>query len=579
MDRAAPEVGQEVGHEVGHEGDAAAFLRAAQAAVLMTDHVGTITFANLACETMLGYEAGTMPGLNVRVIVPERLRAPHDAGMAALVAGGRPRLAGKAVEVTAVCRDGHEIPIELSLSSWGSGAAMGIGAMVRDISERRRRDARLLRLAHHDPRTGLPNRMRLIEDLTALLTAGTHATVLALGIDGIRTVNETLGYAVGDAMLEALAVRLRARLDPDAVLARLAGDEFAVLLPDRADPAGAEACARTLIAAAAEPIAVSGHLLHVGTAVGAAMSPDDGADAEELLASADLALHQARRDGTGCVRLFGAAMRCQAAARRALQDRLRHALDHHELELHYQPQVALDTGRICGAEALIRWRHPERGLLAPSEFLSALDASLLSLGVGWWTLDEACRQNAAWRAMGLPPIRVGVNLFSSQLRGGTLDAVVTETLARHGLPPDALELEITETIALRPDEATLSGLHSLRTRGIGIAFDDFGTGFASLSTLKNVPLTKLKIDRGFVRDILADPHDAAIVQAVLGIGRAMALEVIAEGVETAAQAAALSAMGCRIGQGYLYGRALEPAEFAHRLAEGKAPAKRRRRTA
>lgn len=546
--------------------NAIGFLDATQSALLLSDGLGTIVLANPACERMLGYEPGELLGLNVRVIVPARFHGPHTAGMAAMVAGGTPRLAGKSVEVTAVKKDGSELPIELSLSSWRKDGNLAIGAVIRDISERRSRDARLLRLAHQDPRSGLPNRNRVVEELTAILAGNGEATVLVLGVEGLRGANDSLGYAIGDALLEALSVRLTARLESGALLARIQGDELAVLLPGRADPLAAQACAQALISAFAEPIQVGDHPLHVGVAIGAALVPNHGSDAEEVLASADLALHQARRDGGRCFRLFEPVMRSAEAARRDLLDRLRVAIERQELELHYQPQVDLETGRICGAEALIRWRHPERGLLPPGEFLSAIESSVLALSVGWWTIEEACRQTAAWRAAGLPAIRVAVNLFAAQLRAGTLDAVVAEALERHGLSPDAFEIEVTETIALRPDDSMLQPLRNLHASGVGIAFDDFGTGFASLSTLKNFPLTKLKIDRSFVRDILTDPFDAAIVKGMLDIGRGLALTVIAEGIETAEQEAALVAMGCGLAQGFRYGKALEPELFAARLA-------------
>lgn len=557
--------------------DAYGFVGAINAAILTTDSIGDITYANSACEKLFGYEPGSLVGLNVRVIVPPRFHGPHSSGMKALVDGGTPRLSGKTVEVTAIRRDGTEIAIELSLSNWRIDGAMRIGAMIRDISERRSRDARLLRLAHHDSRSGLPNRNHVVDELAIVMQQGRRATVLALAVDGLRSVNDTLGHDVGDALLESLVVRLRAHLDADALLGRTSDDELAIILRDQANPIDAKVCAQGLIAVIAEPLAVGDHLFHLGSMVGAAFAPNDGADAEEVVASADLALHQAKGEQCRSFRLFEAGMRSVATTRRSLQDALRLAQDNNELELHYQPQVDLESGRLCGAEALIRWRHPTRGLLMPDAFLPAIDASILALSVGWWTIDEACRQNAEWRAAGLPPICIAVNLFAAQLRSGTLDTMVLKTLERHGLPPEALELEVTELIALRRDEAIMGPLLRLQACGVGIAFDDFGTGFASLSMLKNFPLTKLKIDRGFVRDLLTDAHDAAIVRGMLDIGRRLSLSVVAEGIETLEQQAALVAMGCRYGQGYRYGAALVPDAFADSLAELSAKPQLRRR--
>ncbi|MDR7035874.1 PAS domain S-box-containing protein/diguanylate cyclase (GGDEF)-like protein [Methylobacterium sp. BE186] len=546
--------------------DANGFVAATAWALITTDGAGTITFANAACERLLGYGPGELLGRDVGIIVPVRLRGHHAAGLKGVASGRAPRLDGKTVEVTALCRDGSEIPVELSLTLWGSGETLGVGAVLRDISERRRRDARLLRLAHQDPRTGLPNRARLTDDLAAHLAEGRPATLLAIAVEGLRGIGDGFGQAVGDALVEALVVRLTGRLPAEALLARTGEDELAVLLPGQDDAAAARALAEGLIPAVTDPLSLGEHVLHVGARVALAHAPAHGTDAEELMASLDLALDGARREPAGRVRAYEPAMRERAAERRALQDALRGALLAGEIVLAYQPQIDLATGAIRGVEALIRWQHPERGLLPPADFLPAIESSALALRFGWWTIDEACRQAAAWRAAGLPDVTVAVNLFSEQVRAGTLADVVLEALARHGLPPAALEIELTEVIALLDDAGTRAALSRLHAHGVGIALDDFGTGYASLSTLKLFPLTKLKIDRGFVRDILADPHDAAIVRAVLEIGRGLDLAVVAEGIETPEQEAALVGMGCTCGQGYLYGRAVGAEEIARRLA-------------
>jgi EAL domain-containing protein (putative c-di-GMP-specific phosphodiesterase class I) len=267
--------------------------------------------------------------------------------------------------------------------------------------------------------------------------------------------------------------------------------------------------------------------------------------------------------------MFDPAMRNAAAAVRALQDELLRAVQSSEFVLHYQPQVSLRTGEIFGAEALLRWNHPVRGLLAPDSFLTTLETSSLALQVGWWTIDEACRQAASWRQEGFPPMRIAVNLFAAQIRIGSLADVVSDALARHGLPPDAIEIELTEKIALQHDDEALQPIRELCRRGAGVAFDDFGTGYASLSTLKRFPLTTLKIDRSFVRDLLEDRHDAAIVGSMVAMGRSIGLEVIAEGIETAEQQRALVALGCESGQGYLFGRPMPAAAFAARLGESR----------
>ncbi|MBI0537771.1 EAL domain-containing protein [Roseomonas sp. KE2513] len=278
------------------------------------------------------------------------------------------------------------------------------------------------------------------------------------------------------------------------------------------------------------------------------------------MSNADLALYQGKAAGQGTCRLFEASMRAEYDARRSLEGEVQLAAHRGEFELFYQPQVRLADGALVGAEALLRWQHPKRGLLAPAAFLSALEAGPRAGSVGDWAINEACRQAAAWRERGFP-LKIGVNLFSEQLRTGKLEATVSAALCRWQLPGEALELELTEMIALRHDDATLRPLHALRDRGVGIAFDDFGTGFASLATLKRFPLTRLKIDRSFVTDLGADPHDAAIVEAVLALGRGLKLNVVAEGIETAGQEAFLAARNCDEGQGYLYGRPCSAPDF------------------
>ncbi|ACA20467.1 diguanylate cyclase/phosphodiesterase with PAS/PAC and GAF sensor(s) [Methylobacterium sp. 4-46] len=536
------------------------FAAATELALLSVDPDGRIGFANQASERLFGYGPGDLVGLPVEVIVPQRARARHREGMARVLGEGGTRLAGRTVQFTGLRRDGSEVAVELTLSVWTGAEGMCMGAVIRDVAEG---DGRLLNLADRDPVTGLPNRRHLTEILAARLVAGPVAALL-LHLEGLKEASEELGHGLGDALAQAATIRLLAALDGDATAARWDGDRMAVLVPDP-EPAGLLARAATLQDAFAGAFEVSGRTVHLGLSLGIAVAPRHGERAEELLANADLALSRARHgDGRG-VRVYDPAMRAEIESRRALQNDLRRALERGELVLHYQPQVLLRSGGIVGAEALVRWQHPERGLLYPGDFLHAVESSTLALHLGWWTVDEVCRQIAAWRAAGLPPVRIALNLYAAQFRAGTLGQVVEEALARHGVPPTLLELEVTETIALQNDGADLEPIRALRERGVGIAFDDFGTGYAALSTLKRFPLSKLKIDRGFVRDILSEPHDEAIVGAVLSIGRRLALDVVAEGIETRDHVAALLRLGCEFGQGYLFGRAMPPAAFAERL--------------
>ncbi len=536
------------------------FAEAAAFAFLAVDTGGTITFVNRAAEILFGYEPGTMLGQDVEIIVPPSFRARHGERFARFVTGAPSKLAGRTNELVAQHRDGTTFPIEFSMSTWTAEGRIGIGALMRDISAWRARDARLVRMANHDSLTGLANRARFDECLGLALEQG-PATVLLLDLDGFKEVNDSLGHATGDILLQSVAVRLPLCVPPDVTVARLGGDEFAILLAPCGDPLTAGATAMRILDAFQTTFQLSGHTFHVGLSLGIAIG-HPGTDSAALIADADLALYQAKRDGRRCYRLFEPAMRSAVIARRTLHDELSHALAAGELLLHYQPQVAFDTGRVVGAEALLRWRHPGRGLLLPGVFLPALEAHPMAAAIGRWIIEEACRQAAQWRAAGLPPLRVAVNLFAAQLRAGTLAEDVTRSLARYRLPPATLELEVTERIALQADDAILEPIRALHAHGVAVAFDDFGTGYASLSSLKRFPLTRLKIDRSFVRDVLTDRHDAEIIRAVLGMAQSFGLEVIAEGIEGADQEAVLRGMGCHEGQGYHYGRAMSPRALA-----------------
>lgn len=550
--------------EIGIAG-ALGLSQAASYAFITSDCAGTITFANAAAETLFGFPAGEMAGKNIDVIVPARFRASHDAGLARMVQGAPSKLAGRTIEVMAQRQDGTEFPAEFTLSVWRDQFGLGLGAILRDISEWRARDERLLQLAHHDPLTGLLNRVGFEEVLQAELSAGKAVAILMLDLDGFKEVNDRWGHATGDAVLQALAIRLPAWLPEEALFARLGGDEFVVLLRGTEDPISVASNAASLLDALTTPLAVDGHTFHLGVSIGATVSPSHGNHVKDLLSNADLALYRAKQDGKRRFRLFEPVMRSALSARLALQDELRHAVQTGEFVLHYQPQVALETKTIFGVEALLRWRHPERGLLMPGYFISQLEEHPLALEVGRWALNEACQQAAAWRQAGLHGVRMSVNLFAAQVYAGTLATDVRSALERHRLKPEELELEVTETIALRADGAILVPFQKLRGDGVGIAFDDFGTGYASLSSLKRFPLTRLKIDRGFVRDLGSEPHDAAVVRSIIQIGKDVGLEVIAEGIETSAQEAMLLQMGCAQGQGFRYGKAMPAAQLGHLL--------------
>lgn len=351
------------------------FAEATTLSLVTVDETGKIEFVNRAMTDLFGFDREEMVGQPIEIIVPERMRGAHRAGLARVVAGGGTALSGKTIEVTARRKDGSEFPIDIALSVWRGEQGIAVGAIIRDISQARERDARLMRLAHHDLLTGLCNRFRFEAQLSELFEKTTLAAVLLIDLDGFKEVNDSAGHAAGDALLQAVGIRLATVTPAQATLARFGGDEFAMLVPGMTDPLVTQSLASQVICALEPPFEVNHELFHIGASFGYAFGPSDGNDAEELIASADVALYRAKQDGGRCIRVFSPDMRLEAVSRRAVIDDLRRAFRLNELELHYQPQVSLTDGQIFGVEALLRWRHPQKGLLFPGTFLAALETS------------------------------------------------------------------------------------------------------------------------------------------------------------------------------------------------------------
>jgi diguanylate cyclase (GGDEF)-like protein/PAS domain S-box-containing protein len=461
------------------------FASASKLALLTADADGRITFWNNAAAEIFGRPPSEAIGRSLDILFPERCRNGHGGGITRIARGATAKLAEKTVELVGLRRNGEEFPLELRISSWQGAAGREFGAQVQDISQRRQRELTLQYLDDRDALTGLTSGLAFRAKLTAGLSERKAVTLLTFDLDGLKQINDAFGYPVGDALLQAIAVRLNAVAgSTENTLARLGSDAFALMLPGQHDPSAARATAMAMLTAVREPFVIGGHLLQVGLSIGVAMAPLHATEADELMLRADLALLAAKKAGGRQFQVFDIRLSDQLAARRAFKSELRRATDQGEWELFYQPQMRLDDGALIGAEALLRWRHPTRGLLTPAAFLGVLEGHPVAYEVGSWVVDEACRQLAAWRRSGWDVPRVSVNLFAAQFSAGTVEQVIRAALERHALHPDDLEIEITETIALRPDDQTAASLLSLRQSGVHIAFDDFGTGFASLTTLK-----------------------------------------------------------------------------------------------
>ena len=476
----------------------------------------------------------TRPGTSLRAMLEYRI-AHNTAGLGdpqhLLVDALDDARKSGPYDYTRELMDGRVIAI-----SQRSMAGGGLVCIHMDITEQRRADAQIAHLARHDLLTDLPNRVLLREEMDGALSRIPRHTescaLLMLDIDRFKAVNEALGHPAGDELLREAARRLRACMHPEGVIARLGSDEFAVLLRDGNHPQDAIAAAKQIIAVLAEPLAVGGQQVMPSASIGIAVAPADGVETDQLLKNADLALCRAKADGGGCLRLFEPQMDGKVQARRALELDLRIAFRNGEFELFYQPLIQLSDGSLSGFEALIRWRHPERGLVPPGEFIAIAEEIGLIVPLGDWVLREACRQAAGWS----DDIKVAVNLSSEQFKSGSaLAATVTEALAAAGLAPQRLELEITESVLLAESAETLATLHQLRALGLSVSLDDFGTGYSSLSYLRKFPFDKIKIDQSFVRELSKRDDCTAIVRAVADLARTLGMATVAEGIETTDQ--------------------------------------------
>jgi len=544
-------------------------------AVLSIDISGSVTYLNVVAEHMTGWskkDAVGHPLTEVFQIIDgvTHKRLPNPIELAIQQ--------NRAVRLIANCilvrRDGYECVIEESAAPIydQDGQVTGAVTVFHDVGIARAIVLEMSHLAQHDVLTDLPNRLLLSDRLTqAILLAHRNHNQLALlflDLDGFKHINDSLGHAIGDKLLQSVAARLSGCVRKSDTVSRQGGDEFVILLPTVTHAADAAVSAAKIIADLKKEHTIGEHRLRITASIGLSNYPDDGEDAETLIKNADTAMHHAKQNGRDNYQFFRPDMTLQAVERQSLEGELRYALEREELLLHYQPKVNLKTGAITSVEALIRWQHPERGLLLPGQFLTIAEDTGMIVGIGQWVLSEACRQTREWLDAGLPAVPVAVNISSLEFRSEHFVEGVRVALKNTRLDPKYLELELTETVLMRHSESTTSALEQLKAIGVRLAVDDFGTGYSSLSYLTRFPIDTLKLDRSFVHDILASSDDAIVVSAIISMGKSLKHRVIAEGVETPEQLAFLQAHGCDEGQGYYFSRPLVAQQFAKLLETG-----------
>jgi len=446
-------------------------------------------------------------------------------------------------------------------------------ALEKEVSERKIAEERLTHLANHDHLTNLPNRLLFIDRLTQVLTRLPYrkrqAAVLYLDLDHFKQINDTLGHPVGDLLLVSVSERLKSCVRSGDTVARLGGDEFAIILVDMARAEDVSKVAQKIVDTMSKLFTVTGYELFVTTSIGISLYPSDGEDAETLMKKADTAMYRAKGQGRNNYQLYSSALNANAFERLTMETSLRQALERGEFLLHYQPQIDLNTEQIIGVEALLRWNHPDLGLVSPAKFIPITEETGLIVPIGEWVLRTACAQNKAWQNAGIPPIAVSVNLSARQFQQKNLVEVVNKALKESGLNPKYLELELTESILMQKEGPIITMLNELSSIGIELSIDDFGTGYSSLGYLNRLPIHTLKIDQSFVNSVTKNPNDAVIVSTIITLAHSLHLKAIAEGVETAAQAEFLRSLQCDRMQGFLFSKPLPAHEVTKLLAEGK----------
>jgi diguanylate cyclase (GGDEF)-like protein/PAS domain S-box-containing protein len=531
-------------------------------AVVLCDMTGTIQETNTAFEVLFGYSAEELLGQKIEKLVPVRFSG-HAQMREAYMKSPVSRPMGSVQRIFGQRKNGTEVPLDISLKRFADGE--GILCFTRDISEHYRLTEEIRKSAYYDPVTGVSNRRAFNEDLADILLDSTQVCLGLFDFDHFKDVNDTLGHSVGDKLLQAFCERMQEMMRPGMKLYRVGGDEFALVISKCANKQNALAFIETAIWNVRKPLLIESHEIAIGCSAGIVEAPRDGSTLDELLSNADLALYNAKLV-RGRASGYTPELRSAAEERFKLLTELQAAVQEEQFELHYQPQIETCTGKILGAEALLRWRHPRRGLLTPHHFIDLLTESELSIQIGRWILRQACREACRWQHLSSRKVKVAVNLFPRQTHSKSLVTDVTHALSDSGLDPSCLELELTENTIMDSADDVMEVLRYFRDLGIAIGLDDFGTGYASLKSLTSYPLDTIKVDRSFVFDIARRKENQAVLCAVIMLARQFGLTSVAEGVETNEDAEIMQYLGFDLGQGYYWSRPVPAEEFGQLLS-------------
>ena len=543
------------------------FLEEANDLIFCVDPEGNIIYANQTWYKALQYKEGDR--INILTLLDEECKTKNVASFRKSLGGNKSNpVSGGLIVKDSIKR----ISFEGNLTcNFKDGEPDVIWGLCRDVTEKKAVEAQLYHMAHHDTLTSLPNRMHFIDRLKQSMSLAKRlnhqVAVLFLDLDRFKIINDTLGHDVGDKLLQATSDRLNESVRESDAVGRHGGDEFTITLVNLHSREDAEIAAKKILKRLAHPVMVDGHELFITTSIGIALFPEDAETAPDMIKKADIAMYDAKSSGRNNVKFYDRAMDLDIDKRLQLESGMRKAVENNEFRVYYQPKVDIVTGNVTALEALLRWEHPELGLLPPAEFISLAEETGLIFPIGEWVMEESCRQNVEWQRQGLPQLRVAVNLSGYQLQQGELIDTVRAVLDRTGMDPVYLEFEVTETVIMQNPDFAVKILSELRDIGVHISIDDFGTGYSSLARLKRFSINTLKIDKSFVRDVEINSTDAAIATAIIAMGNSLDLKVIAEGVETEGQLAFLKDKRCDEIQGYLFSKPIPPAGIPELLKD------------